>query len=75
MSSATTIALMTQNVAIGRDVIQESRRRIQYLVAQGINAATALRELAQLERAQQSREEMLGLARIFSAIERDPRKG
>jgi len=66
---------MKRRIADGESDVQAGLRHIRYLVDQGMDSSGALRDLAQLRRAQQSREEMLDLANVFSALTRDPKKG
>lgn len=55
--------------------IEALRLQIQSFTEQGLDVADGWKRLGQLQHVQQSREEMLDLARVYSAMSRDPRKG
>jgi len=66
---------LTRRIEVGKQIIEENRRYIRFMVDQGINSAEKLRELAQLERSHQSQQELLDLTRVLAAMGRDPKKG
>lgn len=75
MSLAKEIEDMEVRVAADKLGIEELRLLVQHATDQGIDAADGRKRLGQMQHVQQSREEMLNLARVFQAMSRDPRKG
>lgn len=73
MSLAQEIEDMEARITTAASEIEALGAAIQQLT--GIHAADGQKRLAQLQHIQQSRIEMLGLARVFSTMSRDPRKG
>jgi hypothetical protein len=75
MSLANEIEDIKTKIANDELDIEALRLQIQSFIERGLDVTDGWKRLAQLQHVQQSREEMLSLARVFQAMSRDPRKG